>query len=140
MTEINTPAATETDPVAMQEGEVDLHSIAVLINEMRSEDAQPRLNSIRNLPTIAQALGVERTRKELLHFLTGEWSQPPPVDWISSKCPVRLSRHHLRRGRRAGRVGGSTRRPHTPRRRSGLRALPAAPVGESGEDRGTHGA
>lgn len=33
--------------------------------------AQLRLNSIKKLSTIALALGVERTRTELLPFLTG---------------------------------------------------------------------
>ena len=32
---------------------------------------QLRLNSIKKLSTIALALGVERTRKELIPFLTG---------------------------------------------------------------------
>ena len=32
---------------------------------------QLRLNSIKKLSTIALALGVERTRTELIHFLTG---------------------------------------------------------------------
>ena len=34
---------------------------------------QSRLNSIRKLSTIALALGVERTRTELIPFLTGMW-------------------------------------------------------------------
>jgi len=32
---------------------------------------QLRLNSIKKLSTIALALGIERTRKELIPFLTG---------------------------------------------------------------------
>ncbi|CAJ0928846.1 unnamed protein product, partial [Mesorhabditis belari] len=47
-----------------------LYPIAVLIDELRNEDVQLRLNSIRKLSTIALALGVERTRNELIHFLT----------------------------------------------------------------------
>lgn len=40
---------------------------------------QLRLNSIKKLSTIALALGVERTRTELLPFLTGmsSWSLLP---------------------------------------------------------------
>ncbi|KAI1724217.1 HEAT repeats domain-containing protein [Ditylenchus destructor] len=60
-----------TAPVATQEETEDsLYPIAVLIDELRNEDVQLRLNSIRKLSTIALALGVERTRKELIQFLT----------------------------------------------------------------------
>ena len=48
-----------------------LYPIAVLIDELRNEDTQLRLNSIKKLSTIALALGVERTRAELIPFLTG---------------------------------------------------------------------
>ncbi|GIX88389.1 hypothetical protein CEXT_202481 [Caerostris extrusa] len=47
-----------------------LYPIAVLIDELRNEDVQLRLNSIKKLSTIALALGVERTRSELIPFLT----------------------------------------------------------------------
>ncbi|KAL4376023.1 hypothetical protein GQ457_02G016810 [Hibiscus cannabinus] len=46
-----------------------LYPIAVLIDELKNEDIQLRLNSIRKLSTIARALGEERTRKELIPFL-----------------------------------------------------------------------
>ncbi|KAL3068130.1 hypothetical protein niasHS_011037 [Heterodera schachtii] len=59
-----------TAPIATEEGEDSLYPIAVLIDELRNEDVQLRLNSIRKLSTIALALGVERTRKELIQFLT----------------------------------------------------------------------
>ena len=49
-----------------------LYPIAVLIDELRNEDVQLRLNSIKKLSTIALALGVERTRAELIPFLTGQ--------------------------------------------------------------------
>ena len=45
----------------------------ILINfllQLRNEDVQLRLNSIKKLSTIALALGVERTRSELIPFLT----------------------------------------------------------------------
>ncbi|XP_063222755.1 serine/threonine-protein phosphatase 2A 65 kDa regulatory subunit A alpha isoform isoform X4 [Bacillus rossius redtenbacheri] len=47
-----------------------LYPIAVLIDELKNEDVQLRLNSIKKLSTIALALGVERTRTELIPFLT----------------------------------------------------------------------
>ncbi|KRY92691.1 Serine/threonine-protein phosphatase 2A 65 kDa regulatory subunit A alpha isoform [Trichinella pseudospiralis] len=47
-----------------------LYPIAILIDELRNEDVQLRLNSIRKLSTIALALGPERTRTELIPFLT----------------------------------------------------------------------
>jgi serine/threonine-protein phosphatase 2A regulatory subunit A len=51
-------------------GDDSLYPIAVLIDELRNDDVQLRLNSIRKLSTIALALGVERTRTELIPFLT----------------------------------------------------------------------
>lgn len=47
-----------------------LYPIAILIDELRNEDIQLRLNSIKKLSTIALALGSERTRSELIPFLT----------------------------------------------------------------------
>lgn len=51
-------------------GDESLYPIAVLIDELRNDDVQLRLNSIKKLSTIALALGVERTRSELIPFLT----------------------------------------------------------------------
>ncbi|GJD08106.1 Serine/threonine-protein phosphatase 2A 65 kDa regulatory subunit A alpha isoform [Galdieria sulphuraria] len=51
------------------EGNDSLYPIAVLIDELKNEDMQLRLNSIKRLGTIATALGPERTRSELLPFL-----------------------------------------------------------------------
>uniref|UniRef100_A0A8C8GAQ4 Protein phosphatase 2, regulatory subunit A, beta a n=1 Tax=Oncorhynchus tshawytscha TaxID=74940 RepID=A0A8C8GAQ4_ONCTS len=56
--------------MAGADGDDSLYPIAVLIDELRNEDVQLRLNSIKKLSTIALALGVERTRTELLPFLT----------------------------------------------------------------------
>ncbi|RCN40664.1 HEAT repeat protein [Ancylostoma caninum] len=53
-----------------EESDDSLYPIAVLIDELRNEDVHLRLNSIRKLSTIALALGVERTRNELIQFLT----------------------------------------------------------------------
>lgn len=44
--------------------------IAVLIDELKNDDIQLRLNSIRRLSTIARALGEDRTRRELIPFLS----------------------------------------------------------------------
>ena len=49
----------------------DLYPIAVLIEELKHEDVQLRLNAIRRLSTIALASGVERARNELIPFLDG---------------------------------------------------------------------
>eukprot|EP00040_Diaphanoeca_grandis_P038768 m.257291 g.257291 ORF g.257291 m.257291 type:complete len:581 (+) comp35152_c0_seq1:253-1995(+) len=46
-----------------------LYPIAVLIEELKNEDVQIRLNSIKRLSTIALALGDSRTRSELIPFL-----------------------------------------------------------------------
>jgi serine/threonine-protein phosphatase 2A regulatory subunit A len=43
--------------------------IAVLMDELRSEDVQLRLNAIHSIPTIALALGPDRARDELVPFL-----------------------------------------------------------------------
>ncbi|KAI8372723.1 armadillo-type protein [Radiomyces spectabilis] len=49
--------------------EQELYPIAVLVDELKNEDTQLRLNAIRNLGTIAMALGPQRTRDELIPFL-----------------------------------------------------------------------
>lgn len=46
-------------------------NISVLIDELGSEDAKKRLNSVKNLTTISAALGPEKTRTELLQFIEG---------------------------------------------------------------------
>eukprot|EP00038_Savillea_parva_P007666 m.171747 g.171747 ORF g.171747 m.171747 type:complete len:588 (-) comp13414_c0_seq1:213-1976(-) len=50
----------------------ELYPIAVLIEELKNENTQIRLNSIKRLSTIGLALGEERTRTELMPFLNGE--------------------------------------------------------------------
>eukprot|EP00729_Bicosta_minor_P015410 gene15410-21906_t len=50
--------------------EDELYPIAVLIDELKNEDVQIRINSIKRLQTIALALGEARTRTELIPFLT----------------------------------------------------------------------
>ncbi|XP_018861089.1 serine/threonine-protein phosphatase 2A 65 kDa regulatory subunit A alpha isoform-like, partial [Parus major] len=76
--------------MAAADGDDSLYPIAVLIDELRNEDVQLRLNSIKKLSTIALALGVERTRSELLPFLTGTWRAPKirgKVPKIRGKVP-----------------------------------------------------
>lgn len=47
----------------------DIAPIAILMDELRSEDVQLRLNAIHSIPTIALALGADRAREELVPFL-----------------------------------------------------------------------
>ncbi|KAF5390253.1 hypothetical protein D9757_002913 [Collybiopsis confluens] len=47
----------------------EIAPIAVLMDELRSEDVQLRLNAIHSIPTIALALGPDRARDELVPFL-----------------------------------------------------------------------
>lgn len=52
------------------ESQEELYPLAVLIEELRNEDVRFRLNSIQKLSTIALALGLEKTRTQLIPFLT----------------------------------------------------------------------
>jgi len=54
--------------------ETDLHPIAILMDELKHAELTIRLNAIQKLDTIALALGPERTRLELMHFLTGKFA------------------------------------------------------------------
>ncbi len=58
--------------LVVQEEELDasLYPIAVLLDELKNEDLNLRLNATKRIKTIAAALGPERTRVELLPFLT----------------------------------------------------------------------
>lgn len=47
----------------------DLYPIAVLIDELRHDDVQTRLNAVQQLEHIALALGQNRTRSELIPYL-----------------------------------------------------------------------
>ncbi|THH17009.1 hypothetical protein EW146_g3728 [Bondarzewia mesenterica] len=47
----------------------DIAPIALLMDELRSEDVQLRLNAIHRISTIALALGPDRAREELIPFL-----------------------------------------------------------------------
>eukprot|EP01121_Diplochlamys_sp_Union-15-3_P005996 TRINITY_DN1639_c0_g2_i1.p1 TRINITY_DN1639_c0_g2~~TRINITY_DN1639_c0_g2_i1.p1 ORF type:complete len:591 (-),score=103.05 TRINITY_DN1639_c0_g2_i1:57-1829(-) len=50
--------------------EEDTYSFTTLIDELKTEETIQRINSIRKLGTIAKALGPERTRNELIPFLS----------------------------------------------------------------------
>jgi serine/threonine-protein phosphatase 2A regulatory subunit A len=54
----------------MEEDDHSLHPIQILIDELKNDDLELRLNSMRSLGKIAEALGQERTRSELVPFLT----------------------------------------------------------------------
>lgn len=58
----------ETSSITQEEEE--FYPLAVLIEELRNEDVRFRLNSIQRLSTIALALGPEKTRGQLIPFLT----------------------------------------------------------------------
>ena len=46
-----------------------LYPIAVMIDELKSPDQKKRIGAVKNLNTIAIALGPERTRQELLPYI-----------------------------------------------------------------------
>ena len=53
-----------------------LYPIAMLLDEMKSEDVEARISAMRKLRIVAAALGPERTRSELVPFLSGEFVNP----------------------------------------------------------------
>ena len=57
---------SSADRVALQP---QIAPIAILMDELRSEDVQLRLNAIHRISTIALALGPDRARDELIPFL-----------------------------------------------------------------------
>eukprot|EP01062_Namystynia_karyoxenos_P056438 TRINITY_DN47403_c0_g1_i1.p1 TRINITY_DN47403_c0_g1~~TRINITY_DN47403_c0_g1_i1.p1 ORF type:complete len:590 (+),score=237.94 TRINITY_DN47403_c0_g1_i1:91-1860(+) len=64
-------------------GEEDaLYPIAVLIDELKSEDSAARVKATQQLKVIAEALGFARTREELIPFITeagGGWDDEDEV-------------------------------------------------------------
>lgn len=60
----------DEDPPAIIE---ESNNVAILIDELKHEDVTFRLNSMKKLNVIANALGVERTRNELIPFLQGNF-------------------------------------------------------------------
>jgi len=57
-------------PPAAEKKQPTLRPIAILIEELTKEDIQIRLNAMRQLHTIAKALGPNRTVSELIPYLT----------------------------------------------------------------------
>ena len=51
--------------------DTEVQPMAVFVEELRSDDIQLRLEGVRKLGAIAKALGPEKTRDELLKFITG---------------------------------------------------------------------
>lgn len=60
----------ENAVAAIDEVEDALYPIAVLLDELKNESVTLRLNATARIKTIAKALGPERTRSELIPFLT----------------------------------------------------------------------
>ena len=82
--------------------DASLYPIAVLIDELKHDDVALRLNAIRRLSTIALALGVERTRDELVPFLDGGITT---MESVSSSWAWRVTgRKGRMRGTDPGRV------------------------------------
>jgi serine/threonine-protein phosphatase 2A regulatory subunit A len=50
----------------------EIYPLAVFVEELKSSDSKVKLNSIRNLSVICSALGKEKSRTELLPFLSGK--------------------------------------------------------------------
>lgn len=45
--------------------------MTLLTEELKSDEVETRIKAMRRLRTVAQALGAERTRSDLLPFLRG---------------------------------------------------------------------
>lgn len=54
----------------------EVSDVSRLVGDLRSEDKTQRMSTVRNLSSIATALGPERTRSELIPFLSGESPSP----------------------------------------------------------------
>lgn len=89
-------AAAPPGVAAAEEGLGSLYPIAILIDELKNDDVHLRLNAMKKVDTIALALGPERTRTELVPFLTGEealsfvrtlFPLPPPFSSAASSHP-----------------------------------------------------
>ena len=72
----------------MGDGHCSLEPIKILIDELRNDDCQQRLKSIRLLSAIATALGPERTREELVPYLNGAPPARPHAPSERSDPPV----------------------------------------------------
>ena len=50
-------------------GKQQMYPLAILLDELKSEDQKKRITSVQSLSTISIALGPERTRNELLPYI-----------------------------------------------------------------------
>jgi serine/threonine-protein phosphatase 2A regulatory subunit A len=66
--EVDKQAAEPMDVEPPQE--VDLRPIAILVDNLAQEDMQIRITALKQVTRIAEALGSERTRKELIPYLS----------------------------------------------------------------------
>ena len=55
--------------VMVESNTSNLYPVAVMIDELKSVDQKKRINSVKNLGTVAIALGPDRTRQELLPYI-----------------------------------------------------------------------
>jgi len=60
-------------------GDDALYPIAVLIDELKNDDVQVRLNAVGQLRSIGVALGPERTREELIPYLSEDLDEDDEV-------------------------------------------------------------
>lgn len=51
------------------DAQTSLYPITIMIDELKSDDINKRISAVKNLSTIAIALGQERTRNELLPYI-----------------------------------------------------------------------
>jgi len=61
---------TQSEEFDVEITEEDYESIAIMIDELMKDDPAVRIKAIRSLPIISKALGEERTRMELIPYIT----------------------------------------------------------------------
>jgi serine/threonine-protein phosphatase 2A regulatory subunit A len=49
----------------------DLYQVALLVDQLKHDDVQLRIAAFSSVERIAAALGVDRTRDELIPFISG---------------------------------------------------------------------
>ena len=67
-----------------------IHPVAILLDELKSEDIDTRMAAMNRLPTISVALGPERTMKELIPFLESALEEEDEVLFAMAKQLVNL--------------------------------------------------
>jgi hypothetical protein len=90
------PDSNAMDVSEVDQEDADLSSVAALIDQLKHEDVQLRVNACQKLTVIAAALGPERARDELIPFLDGKFDVitnhfiKPPLRLCPSYSPNRL--------------------------------------------------